>query len=268
MKKFTTATDLGGAPIFKNDLREVFNLEIWDALESVLSPFDFNFDSEGIIVSGCIISGSGPYSMASGIVYLNGEFMRIPLQSSFSLPQYIVPDTIVNDSRTFSDSTSHIVMITKSATISSSPAGSGQSIAITTATDPDDRRWRPIISDLITLRTKVISVSSWNMNTTPLKTLSHGIATASQIKSVQANIYPDGAGISVGGGITMKVIAIDFPDVGGGTDVYPTGTKWGGVKGWNDTTIELWANPNRQFGTNSTFSGSGHRADVIITYTP
>lgn len=141
MKKFTS-TGLGGAPLNKNDLKTIFNDEIWSATEAILSPFIA--DTEGIIVSGCIITGGGPYSISAGIVFLNGEFMRLPAQTGLSLPQYIIPSTPVGDSRVFGDGTTQVVAVNKSAIASGSLPGSGQYIAITSSTDPDDRRYENI----------------------------------------------------------------------------------------------------------------------------
>lgn len=137
MKKFTS-TDTGGGPVTKQDLRDIFNSEFWDVIQGTMSSYDA--DTQGIILSGCIISGGGPYAMTAGIVYLNGEFMRMPAVASMSLPQYIQPDTPVNDDRVFADTTTHTVAVTKSAKIASSAPGSGQYVAITTSSDPDDRR--------------------------------------------------------------------------------------------------------------------------------
>jgi hypothetical protein len=137
MKKFT-ATSLGGAPVDAADLKKIFNDDLYSAIEGILSPFSLT--TEGIIVSGCIISGGGPYNISAGVVYLNGEFMALPAQTGVSLPQYIQPDTVVSDTRTFADSTTHEVASTKSAKVGGSAPGSGQYIAITSVTDPDNQR--------------------------------------------------------------------------------------------------------------------------------
>lgn len=140
MRKWTS-TALGGAPVYDDDLLDIFNSEIWGAMQAIFSPYDS--DTEGVIVSGCVISGSGPYNISAGIVYLNGEFMRINAFTSLSLPFYIQPDTVTTEPRTFADSTVNAVITVKIATVGGSAPGSGQYIAVTSPTDPDDRRWDP-----------------------------------------------------------------------------------------------------------------------------
>lgn len=140
MRKWTS-TALGGAPVYDDDLLDIFNSEIWGAMQAIFSPYDS--DTEGVIVSGCVISGSGPYNISAGIVYLNGEFMRINAFTSLSLPFYIQPDTVTTEPRTFADSTVNAVITVKIATVGGSAPGSGQYIAVTSPTDPDDRRYGP-----------------------------------------------------------------------------------------------------------------------------
>lgn len=155
MKKIVSATDLGGAPFFKNDLRDVFNSEIWGAMEALLSPF--NSDTEGIIVSGCVISANGSnFDMTSGIVYLDGNFMRVPAATNVAFTRYIAPDTAVQDSRTFADQTTHAVVETKTAGLYT-VTGSGQYITISSLTSAEDRRFSKFLND-----SGWITVSSFN----------------------------------------------------------------------------------------------------------
>lgn len=270
MKKWTS-TALGGAPVFDDDLLSIFNSEIWSCIQAILSPFDA--DTEGIIVSGCTVSGTGPYNISSGFVYLNGEFMLFPGATgiTFSSAINITPKTPTNDVRTFADSTTATVAVDKQAEINVAP-GSGQYISFHSATDPDDRRWSAMVKNSVIsdqpIRTKVISMTLWNMNTTQLKTYAHGLSSASKIISVRASIFLDGTGTVTNGGIAMRAIDLDMADAGAGTDAYRTGTKWGCVRGWNDTAVELWANPYRFFGTDSLLTGSGFRGYLYITYMP
>lgn len=139
MKKLVSSADLGGAPITKADLREVFNDEIWDALEALLAPF--NSDTEGLIISGCAFSNNaGNFDMTAGIVYLNGEFMRIAAVTNQSYTKYIAPATPTSDSRVFGDSTSHAVTQTKTAGIVGSAPGAGQYITISSLTISNARK--------------------------------------------------------------------------------------------------------------------------------
>ena len=137
MKKFISA-GLGGAPINKNDLKELFNDEIWAALEALLSPY--NDDTQGIIVSGCVLSANASnFDMTAGIVYLDGEFMRIDAATNQTFTKYIAPATPVDDSRTFADASSQAVTRDKKAELVGSAPG-GQYITIANLTAPTLRR--------------------------------------------------------------------------------------------------------------------------------
>jgi hypothetical protein len=162
MKKLTSATDLGGAPIFKNDLRAVFNQELYKVIQGLLYPFDA--DVEGIIISGCLITANGGnFDMTAGIIYINGEYREIPAATNQTFTKYIIPSTLVTDSRTFADGTSHAVTETKNAELAASAPMSGQYITINSLTGADDRRWRG--GNLIT-RIVTLDIGDWNMDST------------------------------------------------------------------------------------------------------
>jgi hypothetical protein len=215
MKKFSSV-DLGGAPIFKNDLRELFNLEIWDAMQSILSPF--NSDSEGIVVYGCAVTANaGNFDISSGIVFLNNEFMRMPAQTNQSFTKYIVPGTIINDTRTFQDGITHNVTYDSPAALSGSTPGSGQYITISSLTDLNDRRWSNILANKQVatqfqltlealggfrtagsgayLKTKIIQIGDWNMDSTNSVSIAYSAYQIPHLKvrSVSIMIFADAA---------------------------------------------------------------------------
>lgn len=184
MKKIVSATDLGGAPFFKNDMREVFNSEIWDVIEGMLSPFDS--DTEGLIISGCVFSNNaGNFDMTAGIVYLNGEFMRIAAVTNQAYTKYIAPKTPTSDSRTFADGSTNALVQTKEAELVGSAPGAGQYITISALTGAEDRRWnKPTMSyragtDVI--RIQYLDSSAWNMDTDASKVVAHNISPVSNI---------------------------------------------------------------------------------------
>jgi hypothetical protein len=142
MKKIVSTADLGGAPFTKADLRTVFNDEIWDALEAMLSPY--TSDTEGLIISGCTVTNPalGVYIVSSGIVFLNGQFMRLPTGGvGLALPLYIAPKAVADDDRVFVDTSTKTLFQTSDAEVVTSIPGSGQYIKIASLADPDDRRW-------------------------------------------------------------------------------------------------------------------------------
>lgn len=180
MKKITQIAETGGARIDFDDFRDVFNKEIWDVLQGVFSAYDS--DAQGVIISGCIVGGTGPssYTLSSGIVYIDGEFRRVSSASSLSLPQYIKAATDINITRTFQDSNIKTLYITKSADLATSAPGAGQYIAITTTTDPDKRRYgRPLFSTSSTnLRKKVsLQIGDWNMDSSSSVLVPHGLGS-------------------------------------------------------------------------------------------
>ncbi|HMG89264.1 MAG TPA: hypothetical protein VK589_04370 [Chryseolinea sp.] len=141
MKKIVSATDLGGAPFFKNDMREIFNAELWDVIEGILSQHDA--DTQGVIISGCVLSANAAnFDMTAGIVYLNGEFMRIAAATNQTFNKFIQPSTPTTESRTFADGTTHNLTETKGAELGASTPGAGQYITIANLTAPDSRRIR------------------------------------------------------------------------------------------------------------------------------
>lgn len=189
MKKFTS-TDLGGAPIFKNDLRDIFNSEIWSVIQAMLSPFDS--DVEGLVISGCVTTANaGNFDMTAGIVYLNGEFMRVAAATNQTFTKYIAPSTAVNDTRTFEDGATNVVAVTKGAELVGSAPGAGQYLTIASLSDMDNRKWRPGLSEGVNLKTKVVEIGDWDMDTTSGVQVNHGISDFKKIRSVSGLIRND-----------------------------------------------------------------------------
>jgi len=188
MKKFTS-TGLGGAPIFKDDLKTIFNDELWAVIQAMLSAFDSN--TEGLVISGCVTTANaGNFDMTAGIVYLNGEFMRIAAVTNQSFTKYIAPSTAVNDTRTFEDSSSQVVAVTKGAELVGSAPGAGQYLTIASLTDLDNRRWKAMSSEGVNVRTKIIEIGDWDMDADATKQVTHGL-DFTKIRSVSAVIRND-----------------------------------------------------------------------------
>lgn len=170
MKKIVQAADLGGAPIHKNDLRESFNDEIWDAIEALLSPF--NSDTEGIIVSGCVITANASnFDMTAGIVYLNGEFMRIAAATNQTFTKYIAPSAVVDDDRQFAGGATNTLFETKGAELVGSIPGAGQYITINTLTGADDRRGVVTTGSIINGAVTTLKIADSNVTTAKIANL-------------------------------------------------------------------------------------------------
>ena len=278
MKKIVSTADLGGAPLFKSDMREVFNTEIWDAIEALLAPFDA--DTEGLIISGCVITNnSGNFDMTAGIVYLNGEFMRIAAATNQAYTKHIAPATPTEDSRTYADGTSNGVVETKNAELVSSAPGSGQYITINNLSGAEERRWSKIIvnKQIATvfaatlealggirtegsgpyLKTKVVDIGDWNMDATTSVGVAHGV-DFTKIRSVSGVIRADANGSRYEIGVANTA--------SGAADVFfPSNTAPNAI---NSTTIMITRLTGGLFDANADFDEpTGYnRGWLVITY--
>ena len=133
MKKYVNPVPSGGAPLHNNRLTTELNEEIWNAMEALLSKYDA--DTEGVIVSGCVLSdNAGNFDMTAGIVYLNGEFMRIAAATNQTFPSYIIPSTVTYIQKTFADATPKNLIEVSGAELDGSTPVSGQYITISSLT--------------------------------------------------------------------------------------------------------------------------------------
>lgn len=126
MKKYISPVADGGAPLHNNRIVTELQGEIWDAMQSILK------ESAGVtnmIVSGCAITGGGPYNIAAGIVYVNGEFLRFAGATGVTLPYYISTAADIITQKTFADSVSRNLLVEKVAQGATVDPG-GQRIAI------------------------------------------------------------------------------------------------------------------------------------------
>lgn len=134
MKKLIVPVSTGGLILSDDILETVFNQEIWTALESILQSVAPSSSSGnvGVIVSGCQVTGSGPYNCSSGIVYMNGQFMALSGFTGLTLPQYIVPATLTVISKTFANGVPTPTINQQDASVTASLPGSGQYITLST----------------------------------------------------------------------------------------------------------------------------------------
>lgn len=209
----------GGAPFNNEDLNDVFQTEPWGVLQGMLSGYDSG--AEGVIVSGCVVTANASnFDMTAGIVYLNGEFMRVDAVTNLSYPRYIKAATPTNVTRTFENTTSQIFIIEKKAQVSATVDGSGQEITISNLTNSIERRLERLkvsragdtmtgnltipnssasghainqgqLFDGVVLKTKVIQIGDWNMDNDVTVVLAHGLADYKKIRSLSAVIRDD-----------------------------------------------------------------------------
>lgn len=137
MKKILTPVANGGAPWSNDTLQGILNAEVWTALEALLQNISLPSatGNVGVIVSGCnvTLNGAGPnYNCSSGYVYLAGQFMYFPGFSNLALPQYIIPNALINTQKTFLDGVARNFITQQDAGVTATVPGSGQYISLTT----------------------------------------------------------------------------------------------------------------------------------------
>ena len=140
MRKLNNPMPSGGAPFTNEDLNDVFQTEVWAALQAMLSVYDA--DAEGVIVSGCVVTpNAGNFDMTAGIVYLNGEFMRVDAVTNQTFTKYIKAATPTNVARVFQDTISKTFIVERKAEVSATVDGSGQEITIASVAASNNRRF-------------------------------------------------------------------------------------------------------------------------------
>lgn len=104
MRKLKTTIPNGGAPLLEFPvLRTLFDVETKDAIEALLNSIT-NGDTEGLILSGCTVSGTaGNFAISSGYVYLDGEVLLYSGGSGFSATRYLQKATVTEEGGVFAD---------------------------------------------------------------------------------------------------------------------------------------------------------------------
>lgn len=258
----------GGAPFTNEDLNDVFQDEIWAAMQAMLSQYDS--DAEGVIVSGCVVTpNASNFDMTAGIVYLNGEFMRVDAVTNQTFTKYIKASTPTNVTRTFNDAASKTFIIEKKAEVSGTADGGGQEITISSIYSSLYRRLEflngshavKILSDgtqsTKKVFTKILEIGDWNMDTTATKTIAHGL-DETKIRRVDAVIIND-AGNTLP--LSQLFNAVNPPGANQWETWFPVTTT-----GWNTTNIVLTRMDGSVFDGTSYDSTSYNRGWITIFY--
>lgn len=248
MRKLNNPMPSGGAPFSNEDLNDVFQTEVWAAMQGLLS--EYNADAEGVIVSGCVVSpNASNFDMTAGIVYLNGEFMRVDAVTNQTFTKYIKAAPVTNVARVFEDTVSKTFIVEKKAEVSATVDAGGQEITISSIASSLPRR----LNNLKTggLLQKVINIGAWNMDSTLFVNISHGL-TLSKIISVSVFIYIDGS---------TQLTPLNTGDLGG------TGTIAGGFQ--VDSTIIACVRTTGGIYDNTNYDDAvQNRGIIFITYLP
>ncbi len=250
MRKLNNPMPSGGAPFSNEDLNDVFQTEVWAAMQGLLS--EYNADAEGVIVSGCVVSpNASNFDMTAGIVYLNGEFMRVDAVTNQTFTKYIKAAPVTNVARVFEDTVSKTFIVEKKAEVSATVDAGGQEITISSIASSLPRR----LNNLKTggLLTKVIDIGDWNMDSNPLVNIAHGLPDYKKIRTVQAIIRNDA----------------DTESRGFLANNYLTGANTGGsINGINSTDIFLTRIDGGIFDDPIYDSTSYNRGWITINYLP
>jgi len=124
----------GGVPIYIDDF-----VTIQDETSRYGKAFlkSISLNNNGIILDGMAISGVGPYTIADGYVYLDGEVRFFPSTNIAALTGYIVVDTDSVESRIFFDGATNPVITTKRAKWQAgAPAMGFDGISVATLSTP------------------------------------------------------------------------------------------------------------------------------------
>lgn len=146
MKKFINPIPDGGAPIHNNRINTELQTELWDVIEGLLNAY--SDDTQGVIINGCISSGGTPYTVTAGIVFIDGEFRRLPAQTGQTGTRYITAGADANTAKLFADGVSKNLIVDQVATTAGAP--SGQYITINNANVQAARRLENLAFNLIT----------------------------------------------------------------------------------------------------------------------
>ena len=109
---------------------------------------------------------------------------------------------------------------------------------------------------------KVVDIGDWNMDSTEMVSIAHGL-TATDIRIVQAYIRADsGVGIDQGStGFSSSFFSLDIMHVASGA---PAGT----ILGYNSTNVGLFRYPSRLFDSTNFDATSYNRGWIVIWYVP
>ena len=143
MKKYVNPIPAGGAPLHNNRLNTELNAELWESIQSLLSGFTAQGAGEnGLVVSGCVVTANAAnFDITAGIVFLDGEFMRLPAYTNQTFTKYIAAKAVSYESKVFADGGTKNLIEVKEAELVGAAPGVGQYITISSVPDILSHRW-------------------------------------------------------------------------------------------------------------------------------
>lgn len=186
MKRLNTILT-GGFPFYGTDIKDTLQDEFYALFKAFLNAMTSG-KTEGVVIDGVNVTSAAAFDTTAGIVFLDGEFYRIDAQSDIANPSYIVPDTDVDETRVYADLATKNAIVTKKATVQGSIPGAGQYITIDST---GEKKVGLVASDEgVALRTKVIEIGDWNMDSTANVDVTHGVSK-DKIRSVSVLVRDD-----------------------------------------------------------------------------
>lgn len=195
------SVDLGGMPFVLNDFRwflgqiVVGNQGIYAALNNLLRGFGDDF-----IVQGCTLGGvSGAYTLTEGWIMLGGELLKVDAQAAFNEAinsKFIKVTTYdsAGDKQMRNGATAQTYQVNRGVI-----SGTSGNLAYNGDTLEDlivpsflltDLIPNPGTPSVIKIKKKILKIGDWNMDSTVLVSISHGL-TLSKIKTAKVSIIED-----------------------------------------------------------------------------
>jgi hypothetical protein len=208
MKKYVNPIPAGGAPLHNNRLITELNGELWDAIQGILTPFTNQLDgNNGFIISGCDITpNAANFDISAGIVFLDGQFMRLPAATNQTFTKYIAAKAVSYETKVFADGGTKNLIEVKEAELVGAAPGSGHYITISSLISARNNYFKNVtpgteyvdISAVETTRIinrKIVEIGAWDMDATSEKVITSAILGIpnGKIVNVDVLIYSDDA---------------------------------------------------------------------------
>lgn len=258
MRRFLTDGINGGVPVVLDDLRWFLGQPfpatgdgIYQIINDMLLDYGANF-----IIQGCDLGGStGAFTLTKGWIMLDSELVKVEAQTAFDES---TDDSFVNAATFDSDGLKTLLNGTTANTYENNKA---TITGLTGNLKYNGARLREFsgalyvddsaVETFVTLRTKIIEIGTWNMDTTTDITVTHGIVDEQKIRGMYCMIRPDADPATF-------VSQLDTTDGVGGTA--------GGIGNATATTVKLFRTTGGTFDAANYNATSYNRGFLTIIY--
>lgn len=279
MKKIDTSNIVGTAKApFIKPTHDHYKQTIQETTGAIITGLMGSYTTGNVIILwGCVFSGTDPgaRTLTAGAIYYNGEIYQVPAASftttGSNIPLWTIATTYIGtDPIYWSDGVQRNThQIDQFVLVSGPVGGSGItgyvcdynsgvvkiianlfniSINVATAIQVGDITATSINTGNIALKTKVVDITSWNMDTTATKSVAHGFTDITKIMSVKVIIRNDAG-----------TIVSDVDSWGA------TGQPEAGIN-YIDVTNVAITRLNGSTYDAAAYNGSGTRGHIIFEY--